>query len=62
MFSGDADADLRQMAQLMIVTPGCHADDRALAAAVLARAAQDDEQEEPAPVPAQKRRWWQRRA
>ncbi|MGC5017150.1 hypothetical protein [Micromonospora sp. DT47] len=47
------------LAQLMIVTPGCRQDDRALATAVLARAAQDDEEDdEPAPVA--KRRWWQR--
>ncbi|WP_052745097.1 hypothetical protein [Micromonospora sp. HK10] len=57
------------LAQLMLVTPGCQAADRALAAAVLARAAQDDEDDEPAPAPttpapapapAPKRRWWQR--
>ena len=49
------------LAQLMIVTPGCRQDDRALATAVLARAAQDDEEDEaPAPAPVVKRRWWQR--
>ncbi|MCW3845148.1 hypothetical protein ONA70_34280 [Micromonospora yasonensis] len=49
------------LAKLMLVTPGCRADDRALATAVLARAAQDDEDEEPQPAPAEKRRWWRRR-
>ncbi|MFG3603602.1 hypothetical protein [Micromonospora chersina] len=49
------------LANLMLVTPGCRADDRALATAVLARAEQDDdEDEEPAPAPVPKRRWWQR--
>jgi hypothetical protein len=46
------------LAHLMIVTPGCRPDDRALANAVLARAAQDDDDDEPAPP--KKRRWWQR--
>ncbi|MEV4417124.1 hypothetical protein [Catellatospora sp. NPDC049609] len=45
------------LAQLMLVTPGCTADDRALAQAVLDRAAQDEEE----PAPPVKRRWWQRR-
>jgi hypothetical protein len=45
------------LAQLMIVTPGCSADDRAVATAALARAAQDDDEE---PAPPKKRRWWQR--
>ncbi|MGW5668480.1 hypothetical protein, partial [Micromonospora sp. NPDC003776] len=34
------------LAKLMLVTPGCHPDDRALAAAVLARAAEDEEQDD----------------
>jgi hypothetical protein len=42
------------LAQLMMVTPGCRADDRAVATAVLAR----DGDEEPAP---RTRRWWRRR-
>ncbi|WP_345465430.1 hypothetical protein [Actinoallomurus oryzae] len=46
------------LAQLMIVTPGCRADDRAVATAALARAAQNDEEE---PAPPQKRRRWRRR-
>jgi hypothetical protein len=45
------------LAQLMIVTPGCTADDRAVATEVLARAAQDDDEE---PAPLKKRRWWRR--
>lgn len=54
------------LAKLMLVTPGCRADDRALATAVLARAEDEDEQDEQsapaaAPAPAPKRRWWQRR-
>ncbi|MFR9777213.1 hypothetical protein ACL02O_14285 [Micromonospora sp. MS34] len=52
------------LAKLMLVTPGCRADDRAVATAALARAAQDEEQEEreePAPAPVEKRRWWRRR-
>ncbi|NES15755.1 MULTISPECIES: hypothetical protein [Micromonospora] len=54
------------LAKLMLVTPGCRPDDRALATAVLNRGQDDqDEQEEqrpaPAPAPAAKRRWWQRR-
>jgi hypothetical protein len=44
------------LAHLMIVTPGCRADDRAVADAVLARAAQDDDEQ----APPKKRRWWQR--
>jgi hypothetical protein len=50
----------QSLAQLMLVTPGCGADDRAQATAALARAAHDDEEEEP--VPPKKRRWWQRRS
>jgi hypothetical protein len=46
------------LAQLMIVTPDCRADDRALAMAVLARAEQDDDEDL---APPKKRRWWQRR-
>jgi hypothetical protein len=50
------------LARLMLVTPGCRADDRALATAVLASGSEDEpEDEQPAPVPAQPRRWWQRR-
>ncbi|MFI7578059.1 hypothetical protein [Micromonospora sp. NPDC049497] len=51
------------LAQLMIVTPGCRPDDRVLATAVLARAAQDDDEDEepsPSPSPVAKRRWWRR--
>jgi hypothetical protein len=44
------------LAHLMLVTPGCTAQDRALAKDVLDRAAQDDE-----PAPPRKRRWWNRR-
>lgn len=44
------------LAHLMLVTPGCRADDRALATAVLTRAARGNADE-----PASKRRWWQRR-
>jgi len=40
----------------MLVTPGCTAQDRALAKVVLGRAAEDDE-----PAPRRKRRWWNRR-
>ncbi|MFI6071598.1 hypothetical protein ACIA5C_08420 [Actinoplanes sp. NPDC051343] len=46
------------LARLMLITPGCTADDRAVAAAAIARAATDDE--EPAPAPPPKRRWWRR--
>ncbi|GIH09395.1 hypothetical protein Rhe02_74620 [Rhizocola hellebori] len=48
------------LAHLMLVTPGCTPEDRAVATAALARAEEDDE-EEPVPPPSQKRRWWQRR-
>jgi hypothetical protein len=48
------------LAQLLLVTPGCTSDDRALATAVLARAARNEEDEEQPAAPA-KRRWWQRR-
>ncbi|WP_406068522.1 hypothetical protein [Micromonospora sp. NBC_01638] len=46
------------LAQLMLVTPGCRADDRAVATAVLARATQDDDEK---PASPKKRRGWQRR-
>ncbi|RKF24691.1 hypothetical protein [Micromonospora globbae] len=46
------------LAQLLLVTPGCRADDRAVAAAALARPRQDDEEE---PALPRKRRLWQRR-
>jgi hypothetical protein len=55
------------LAQLMIVTPGCRADDRALATATLARAEQDDAGPDDAgpddggPARPDKRRWWRRR-
>jgi hypothetical protein len=44
------------LAQLMMVTPGCRAEDRALAAAVLSRPDEHDG----APEPPAKRRWWRR--
>nr|WP_296068970.1 hypothetical protein [uncultured Actinoplanes sp.] len=46
----------KSLAHLMLVTPGCTAQDRALAQDVLGRAAEDDE-----PAPRRKRRWWKRR-
>ncbi|MBG0560321.1 hypothetical protein [Actinoplanes aureus] len=53
------------LAHLMLITPGCTADDRALATAVLARAAEageeDEDEQAPPPSKAEKRRWWQRR-
>ena len=51
------------LAYLMLITPGCTADDRALATAVMARVEQDGEEADPEPLPvaAGKRRWWQRR-
>jgi len=45
------------LAKLMLATPGCRADDRAVATAAIARANSDDEEEPPAP---KKRRFWQR--
>jgi hypothetical protein len=45
------------LAELMLVTPGCRTDDRAVARAALARAAHDAS-DGPAPP---KRRWWRRR-
>jgi hypothetical protein len=45
------------LAQLMMITPGCRRDDRAVATAVLARVTQDHDE----PVAPAKRRWWQRR-
>ncbi len=54
------------LAQLMLVTPGCSAEDRALATAALARDEQDDgvDEEEPEaePAPPRKRRWWRGRS
>jgi len=47
------------LAHLMLITPGCRPEDRALATTVLARANADDD-EPPAAKPA-KRRWWQKR-
>jgi hypothetical protein len=44
------------LAQLMMVTPGCRTEDRAVAKATLARGASTDDPTRPA-----KRRWWQRR-
>ncbi|MFF5288613.1 hypothetical protein [Paractinoplanes globisporus] len=51
------------LARLMLVTPGCTADDRAAAAEAIARAEEDDaEGEEAAPEPPKKkRRWWRHR-
>ncbi len=46
------------LARLMMVTPGCRADDRAVATAALVRAAQDDDAE---PAPHTKRRFWRHR-
>lgn len=46
------------LAQLMIVTPGCRAHDRAVAMAALARAAPDDDEEL---APPKRRRWWRHR-
>lgn len=46
------------LANLMLVTPGCRADDRAVATKVLDQAAQDDAEEPAPPAP---RRWWRRR-
>jgi hypothetical protein len=49
------------LARLMLITPGCTADDRTLASAAIARATSDDDVPgEPAPTPAPKRRWWRR--
>jgi len=45
------------LAQLMMVTPGCNLDDRAVAAAALARAERDDDGDA---GPPRKRRWWRR--
>jgi hypothetical protein len=45
------------LAQLMMVTPGCNLDDRAVATAALARAERDDDGDA---VPPRKRRWWRR--
>jgi hypothetical protein len=45
------------LARLMLVTPGCRAEDRAVAVAALARAEADDDE----PVRSDKRRWWRRR-
>jgi hypothetical protein len=45
------------LAQLMLITPGCRADDRVVATAVLART----ELANGEPTPLKKRRWWQRR-
>jgi len=42
------------LARLMLVTPGCGADDRAVATAALARAVPDNGE----PAPRKKRRWW----
>lgn len=52
------------LAQLMLVTPGCRADDREAAAEALARAVEDDGDPEPPPEPEpapRKRRWWRDR-
>jgi hypothetical protein len=56
------------LAHLMLITPGCTADDRGLATAVLDRAAQEAQEDDsdaddapPPPPQAGKRRWWQRR-
>ncbi|MEU4421334.1 hypothetical protein AB0F81_11970 [Actinoplanes sp. NPDC024001] len=50
------------LAHLMLITPGRTADDRALATAILARAAREDDDTAPAPpAPEPNRRWWQRR-
>ncbi|MBV1856132.1 hypothetical protein [Catellatospora tritici] len=46
------------LAHLMLATPGCRADDRAAAMAVLTRPDGDDEGE---PAQPEKRRWWRRR-
>jgi hypothetical protein len=46
------------LARLMLITPGCRPEDRALAQATLA-AAREDETDEPVPQP--RRRWWQGR-
>lgn len=46
------------LAHLMLVTPGCGPDDRAVATEALARAAADDEPEEESPPPPRKRRFW----
>ncbi|MEU4162629.1 hypothetical protein [Actinoplanes sp. NPDC026670] len=49
------------LAHLMLVTPGCRPEDRAVAAAALARAASDTGDEQPAPPPRpRKRRFWHR--
>jgi hypothetical protein len=52
------------LAQLMLVTPGCRADDREVAVEALARAVEgvegEDDPEPPPPAP-KKRRWWRDR-
>jgi hypothetical protein len=51
------------LARLMLITPGCTAEDRALASAAIARATAEEKPEppeEPASVPPAKRRWWRR--
>jgi len=48
------------LARLMLITPGCTADDHALASAAIACATTDDDPDRPAPAPPAKRRWWRR--
>ena len=49
------------LAQLMLITPGCRPDDRAVATAALADASSDPDDDPPATPSPAKRRWWQKR-